>query len=732
MKTIKKVLCCLFGNSKIFIISLALLYCIIGSVYYYSLLQNQVVPIHSEDAAMVMQLWFKDKISSNIEIVRYTEIGWLIYRIIVFLGGYGENTINAWFAILLFIRCLIAMLLTVDFSKKWSSFLAINLIAFFCFLQDNSGSRAIEISKFHAQPTIIFLFILFLVKLRDKSKFCYTVSILAVLIIGILQSDVSLLIILLLPTFMMLGIDVMKKYRNSELYVLFIGIAFAVYRLINIVFIRINGKEIDFLPKYGSAFAYTASIEKMFDSFLVFIKSILMMFNADITDGKYIGSFSTQLLFVRFFLFCILFVLCIKEIISILNHNENNRIFSSLALGMMSVGAFFIACGMNYSLAGRYCNIILFGMPILACRYILEKTSLEDIITKKSILSRIVIAFCIPISFFAIFAQKVELKRSWLAVDCIVEALEENNLCYGIGQYWTSVISNVISGYNISIQTVENIDDNSEHFNEYMVIDPAFYDKARQYNFIISDKYNIYKQGEYFKVYGEYITSRYGNPETIIQASDYSDIYVYDYDIRTIPSVFEDIIIPASGEYVLPQLNDNIGSYSLDIVVESNTKVDDLVVNIEGAKNTSWNYNDGHFCIEYDVDATNENGICVTINNTSLTGIIIKKITHKVIRGAIDICISGNSVSNHNCLILDSNMKADPIELDEGEYKLVVYGENLNKFEITCDKGVTIELLDSADRRKVYLIRVNNNGFYSFYLNSDEKVVVSNLSIESY
>ncbi len=721
---------------------------ILGAVYYYNLLLNIQIPVSSDDAGSTIAIYDENILGGLNKTSGNLQIFMIFSRICYVLWGYSEVAMRVVFCMNFFCMLLGSLYLIVKNEGRKTVFFDVLLLLYIVVLQGTSGSAQIQISKFHTNPTICFLVMLgFLQAYQIYKKKRYMIFAILMFFFSLVQADYLLTIVVIVAPLLIYGFfyfinsERWKKYLHY-LIILIPGILL-VLRIIDKLYLSYMGRSLFAFSGWGVGKVF-ANIEELKENSVLFIEGLLNMFNCN-AGGTELISLGTAIWFVRI---CILAAMLIKLILVlwwlIVSFEKVDLIDGLLAISCFVTIFVYFSTPQQDVISMRYCNVLLFTIPILFLRDFgrAEMWTGDVNVFNRNVSKDIFAASGVFILVLGM-VKILPIERTHMTNDDLAQAIVENDLENGIGPYWAATVSSLLTNEKSIVQAVSMQSSGMWPFMETISI---YDDKCARFNFIIEDRQvtEAYDDNA-FGVSRENIVSIYGEPQQQIGVGDEKTIYLYDYDVRTIPKIvsyLEGGWIYSDGAYmgeieldesITVKLEDlEIGEYYI-IVGGSNLR-DTMEVLIDGQKAQfvkQENENSLKFYIKIEqFKDINE----AVLKNGDQQSIGVTNIKVQKIREAVDIPFGSATITEGQQLSAFNGMvTSDEIRISAGNYKVVFYGENVDELSVEAEGNVEkFVVSERGEKRAVYILSCQEDIAVrvSVGTHSTQKVSLSNVSIE--
>ena len=720
----------------------------LGAVYYYNLLLDTQIPADSDNAGSTLAIYDEnilgglDKTSGNLQIFM------IFSRLSYALLGYSEMAMRIVFCMNFFCMLLASFYLIVKNKDRKIIFLDVLLIFYLVILQGTSGPAQIQISKFHTNSTICFLIMLgFLQAYQIYKKKRYLILVVLTVVFSLVQLDYLLTIVVIIAPLLLYGFLYMinsKKCKNYLQYlIIIIPAGLLVIRIIDKLFLTYMGKSLFTFSAWGSGRVF-ADIEGIKENIVLFLEGLLNMFNCN-AGGTELISLGTAVWFIRI---AILFAMMIK-LASVLYRlivffKEVDMIDGLLAVSCFVTIFVYLITPQEDVISMRYCNVLLFALPVLFLRDIGRQKIWEgNICVFQKNISRDTFAAVGVFLLILGMVRPLPIERTHMKNDDLAYTIRENDLENGIAPYWAGSVISLLTDEESIVQAVSMQPFSIQPFLGTISI---YDDKAASFNFIIEDKEitDAY-DNNVFGVSRENIIATYGEPSRQIAVGEEKNIYVYDYDVRSVPeniSYRNNDWIYSDGAYggqIVPEETVTFGAGGFQIgeyyiIIEGSNLEEDIELYIDGQKaEFVSNKDQGSLKFYFEIDQYKDTHQIV-VKNSGEQQRAVENLKIVKIREAIDLSFDNKIVSEDSQLGISENVqKSDKFKVSAGYYKLVFYGKNIDNLSVSVDGNVSeFFISESGKARAVGTFSCMEDTEIQVYVNADpgEKVLLDNVSIE--
>lgn len=685
--------------------------CIIASFYYYYCLLNTSIPFHSDDAGSTFALMDDKFFGGHSYLYKIPfSIFTLLERLSCYFFGYTEFATRIVFCIQFFIMLYLTALILIDKQDAMKIVVCKLLyLVWFSALLGVEGVAEIQISKFHTGPTIILLLIL-LVEKRINNITKKRIAIVLLSIMVILQGDYILggcvVIIPLILWYIRNHIELKNIIRFGIMVSIFLS------SICVIAYMVCSMKDLPYVPTdlYGNR--VFSSVQDIIDNVSVYFNGLFGMFNCQIIRKPIISA-----IFLPRFIKCI-FICCGLiytgwYLVKKKQKNVQGKELCCIVVVVVTV-AFIMTGAQGDIISMRYCQCLLFVLPII-------EWDIVVFLYERYIEQRYMI-----VGFVILGASQLVIvnpNTNFYKYEDLTEALADSNILTAVAPYWSSNVVSIISEGSILVQPCEIRE--GELFESNISTLSLYKDKATEFNTIIS---SVCQNGSYdetvFGMVPESIIEIYGYPVEQIVADDYHNIYIYDYDIRNIPEYFKE---EDDGRFYIE--GDFLGIYEISIMnigrevqlqLEGGEIIDRYCV--DGWQKILVNCNEKQEKLAIDIENVTEQekeSLCIVL---------------KTISESQNVEIEGVGICKKDRPYLGKkgqDIKSKTMLLNQGNYKLVIYGDNLKDVEIATDTTeMQIEQGESGVKRKIYYLYVEDAADAEFQIMFDADAEITNFSVE--
>lgn len=518
------------------------------SLYFYNQLIHIEIPIHSDDAGTAID--FRD----IIEMGRARNLWWQpfswINMALYYVFGPTEFWINLFFSVKYFICIALSLILALQRNRK-TEWWMMPLFVFFC-MPGCFGTASIHPLKFHVWTIAVPLSCLsYLHFIGDDFHGLRKKDILIVMFLalyGIVEKDILVCVTCWLPFVVYWGIYFIQKgyLKKCMRQIILCGAGVLLVGKVFFSMIQYKGYGANSFP----------AISALLDNFVIGTTGLLTMFNIDII-GSGVIQFKTLIWILRLMLLILSFWylgLVLKDIFR--KGIENVSMVDALLAisGAVVIVVYLFGGAREGEISIRYAAYLYYILVILLCRKAIDKIDPANFEVKFG-LRKINIVSVFFVVAIIVFMDRVSFVREINTKDILAQGmLEIEELESGMGSFWNANVISCLTDYQIEIQPGAYQNEKVEPFLQEW---DAYKSGNKKYNFFIEDKENDHGivEENLQKVYGDYV-DKYS-----IQKSN---IYVYDYDIRTAPLVI------TSNEFMYLSQNKNMKvSDNGDIVLDS-------------------------------------------------------------------------------------------------------------------------------------------------------------------
>lgn len=721
---------------------------ILGAVYYYNLLLNIPIPVHSDDAGSTIAIYDENILGGQEKTQGNLQIFMIFSRISYALFGYTEFAMRIVFCMSFFCMVLGSLYLITRNKNRNIVVFDILLFAYIVVLQGTSGAAQIQISKFHTNPTICLLLLLgFSQAYQLYHKKRYIILGGAVFVFSLAQLDYLLTIIVIVVPLSLYAFLYMlhsarcKKYL-PYLIIIIPGVIFGI-RVADKLYLKYSGVSLFEISAWGANRVF-AGVEEIKNNVILFFEGIMGMFNCN-ASGTSLISLESINWFIRFCLLGTMLVILVSFVWKLIVAFKTVDFIDGILTISCVVTIFaYLLTPQEDAISMRYCNMLLFALPILFLRYIgrLEFWNGNYTVFVKNISKDAFIGIGI-MGLILCMVKLIPIERRHMENDDLAEAVVENNLKNGVAPYWAASVISLLTSENSIVQAVTM---DSGGMQPYLDTISLYDDKCKMFNFIIEDKEvtDAYDDN-IFGVNENNIVTTYGVPEQCIEVGKNKTIYVYDYDVRTMPL----IISPHNSRWVYSggkyngviDFGESIYMESVDlelgeyyIVIEGCNLGKDVKLLFNGEPVELVEEDDVKFLKFYVKLDSFVNVNQVMVQNNMKEKAYIKDVKIQGIREAVDLSFDGQIASEDAGLnITKSKKRSEKFKVTPGNYKIVFYGENID--EMTVDLEGEVEnfiVKEHGQERVVCTFSCSEQTDFEISLSnlSNKKVVLTNASIE--
>lgn len=700
------------SKAKYYIINLVVV--LITTIYFFGELNGYPVPIHSDDAGTMTTI--RNMVEYGMECPmgilsgKYS-IFFTLNRILYLLFGATTYATQLAFAIRFFLCMLPTIfLINCDDEKKvdWVSML------FLCYMvvfpKFDELYKGITSFKYHMDPTILFLFIvLFYKKYSQSKKMQYFWGIIICLLVSLLTGDVLVVPFIYIPIFLFIQIKFIvweKKYIFAKVEGIILAMAVVMYRIVDSVMGQSG------FSGYGSR--CIVEVNEIGGNIALWVKGVVSLFNADI-EGNNMLSFNTissgvKLLFVIVMLGCV-----VVSIWNAMCKKSKNEVELLLSLSVVSSSLCFILTTTEFTTeeVARYFNVVIFALPLVMISFFKDRINKEDNNRRAVVVVLLLLTASVyhNVSFTIVDETQSEVNST----------LANEQLKNGIGNFWSANILSMYSDYAIEVQPVwlDGTQIKPMH-NEYK----NYADKSNLCNFVILDEEMT------LGIDKESMVGLYGVPQKDISIED-REVLIYDFDLRAIPLQLLAVDFQAkNGDIIIDDnaicIREGVKVESPQIDIESGTL--EIKIVGENLDNCIIDIADVNKAVEYKEISRRSDEIVIELNSYGLTSIYmeLKNISDESYISEVTMAYKqiGYVVEDG----INSDNGEVSVDLEDGIYKLVFYGDNIDDINISEDSD-NYEKTETGKKRVAYVIEVENGNVQLGY---DTKGSVNRISIENY
>ena len=637
----------------------------------------------------------------------------LVYKIF----GIQECSIYISFFIQLFLCNIVTFFISTYFFEDKEK-ISIALLIAFILLPASNGIR------YHLYSTLGMLIVLFAVQRTEKlcrlKRFmvCFLVTL---YFIWAANDRALLMLSCLIPWVIYLCILFWRKKENRQYIVGACTIGIIMIALMRILQLGFSiGLPTTFSGYGGASYANWSSIGTAWtEGISIFLDGLLVLWNIPISGG--FVQISSILWCIRLALLIIALYAVVENIINLIKGKE---IKPCVALASLSVVVVAISYIFNRQIRGatnrdetaRYMVIIQYLLVMLLCNKLVSfKKYLPKIEWKKKVLANEYTLIGVAAIFLIVsYSEPVFMGKKYFgdfddeASREMVEYLQEKGVEYGVGPFWKARQIMYYSGEQAFAscanlhegKITELVDEKDKCF---------FYDTDRKCNFIIADKHYQWKMRD------EEVLMYHGAPietkEFVDSADALSAIYIYDYDVRWKPEIYKDVI---------------------DCEIPLRLGSSRLVINGTGlTENGIELASEDEF--EYSVNLVDNENMVIHVDCMKPINIQISiKDRDCSIETLAKVCeYSAIPMIEDRLYIEKGEQETVNGKVEEGTYKLIIRGEELDKLDISFNEEIVASEINSGEIRRVYLISAEQKENISIILskNSGKESVVDSIAI---
>ena len=529
------------GNVKriglYFIISIVMMF------YFYVQLIHIEVPIHSDDVGSATQvLDLIDRGTSDI--VFWTQpMGWLNV-FLYFLFGPTEFYLQIGFS-LKYAICIF-LILSIVFCRKEKINAATLLFLIFWLMPGRFGTASIQPLKFHVWPVIVTLFCIWYIKkyidTSDEIRLRDILIVGGVALIGALGYDIIVMVIAWMPLFVYYMVYLYRR-KFFEQHIIGCSILFIV--------VLIGVKVISCKYQYtGYGASCFVDVSTAIENIKIGIEGMMSMCNINLIDNQVL-QFSTIFGCIRLLLMLFALYIILVDLKKMFKGENVNASTFVLVLGALGAILAYIFGGVREdAISIRYASYLYYVFAIILVNefeYKVEQVDTTVLVRKYEINFMTLILVAVII----LNIDPISISRPKNSVDELAEFVEEDSeLHNGLGSFWKAGVVSCLNNYNNLIQAVCVSD---EKLVPYLSAWYQYYDGGEYFNFIIEDK-----DDSSSGITEDVISQLYGECEEKYE-EDTSNIYVYDYDIRTRP-----LYINANNNFYVSEINNVEDKIAID------------------------------------------------------------------------------------------------------------------------------------------------------------------------
>ncbi len=668
------------------------------SVYFYSQLINMEIPIHSDDVATASDL--RDHIDMGCTWNQWIQpLSW-INKLLYIIFGPTELFLQLFFAFKYCVCISLALYLALYNEKKMHWWM-LPFFIFFC-MPGNFGDASIHPLKFHVWtlmvPLICLAFILMkgndISRLKKRDIF----FLIGFSIFGICERDILVIVYCWIP-FVLYWIIYFWQKGYITKYLKWLIVAVMAFLIAGRVFFS----NVHYQGYGASRFVPIEDIEQN----LIFgITGLLSMLNIDIINSN-ILQYTTIIYFIRlvlvgFSIGCI--VSRVREIH--LKKLENVSIVDAiLSISALVVVVAYLFGGIRDSALGiRYASYLYYIFIIVSCRKLYEIVHLQqfDVGIRKYKVNLLSMFFIVCI--FSLI-NPVAFVREKNDRDILAEQVEKiDNLSYGVGSFWVAGVTSCLTDFHTEIQAVEWKDETME---PYLNIWDCYRSGNKYFNYFIEDS-----EYQSFGVTMTNLQKTYGYSIKKYPLNG-ANIYLYDYDIRTIPllidtneSVYKNkndhleiknqsFCLESGDSLILDQLYLTVGKTKISVSGDFGEKLPELVA-MQDVKVTLEEVKEGMVIYEISTDKLYDN-LELKLNNKSESLMQIRKICLERIENSIPLSLNSEQ----------------QLSLTPGYYIFAAEGENIKNSKMIFEMNgeiIQAERINNGRKKVAYGVQVEYSG----------------------
>ncbi|MGN0366685.1 MAG: hypothetical protein ACI4E5_12205 [Suilimivivens sp.] len=507
-------------RKRIYTILGLLVLALVLTVYFYNQLIHIEIPIHSDDAGIAVD--FRDAIDLGGARSYWMQPFALISGLLYYGFGATEFWIHLFFCVKYFICIALALMLALWRKNKYQWWI-MPLFVFFC-MPGSFGTASIQPLKFHvwtiAVPLLCLVYLMFRGDDFHKLKKRDIVIVMFLALYGIIEMDILIGVTCWLPFLLYWCVyfgqnGYIKKYIKQ---IILCGIG-----------ILLGGKAFFGTIQYkGYGASSFPEISVILNNLRLGITGLLSMFNIEII-GSNVIQFATMIWLLRLGLLIIAFLSFVSVWKDIFAKKIQNisMVDAILAIsGTVVISAYLFGGAREDEISIRYAAYLYYIFLILLCRGVTQKVDSGIFVIE---VRNVGINVCSILLLVAtlVYMDPVTLVRGTTTKDVLVkEMLAIEGLENGVGSFWNSNVVSCLSDYQIEIQAGTYANGKVEpYFQEW----DSYQSGNRTYNFFIEDR-----KDDNGGIVERDLKATYGNYEKKYSIEN-SNIYVYDYDIRTAP-----------------------------------------------------------------------------------------------------------------------------------------------------------------------------------------------------
>lgn len=724
-------------KQKKYIVIIAIV--LLATVYYVLTYRNVINSVTSDDAASQLYFYENDILGKNMNpgvVRRSLQVSNILARIAYIL--FGANIKFTWFQNGVRYGIIMLLALTLICSSKEDKennqngltlWIIPLYLVFTVFQIPINTDYGLNIARFHLDVIIVFLLYLIIYHLYEnkrntKNKKWFYISFVLVIIYAVLQID-----LLMIPGFFIpLAIQWMLTLYKKNIIQKYV---FKVITVIFFILVILKAMsylfEIDLLYSGYGARSFLG-LQGVCENFIPTCNSVINMFGIDFSNVQ-VFSFETIFLIPKLLVFLLFIYIWCKEIVYIIKNKRFRDTISSLcSICVLMLFLFTLILGkVNLPVEGRYMAGILYILPIIACRYIMQNISsissalsLSNMYMKKLTLV-IGVGLCIIL---------VRIPNKSISIDYqnMATFLSDNNFKSGVGDFWTANITSLLTKQKTLIQATA-FDYDSYRLKPYMDEWDFYNDKSLVYDFITIDSNELTRMGisqeRYSDIYGEPIDTYCIDGNTILK---------YDYDIRVLPKIMyinnkknnnfgelAQLSEKSIYEYISKNNSFNIGKYRI-VWKGKNLKDVNLTVSVDGKELSEENYliysvEDKVVCeISFDKNCNNVNFL---INSKEKIE-VCQQIDYCLLQSMALECYSNDSAyKNESCKLFKTS------NIDSGKYQIIIKSK-----EDSDLKKINVKLTGNNKNIDYKIINCGKNKFVIEFKNDESQII--NLEVENY
>lgn len=698
------------NKKKVLIILEILIVGILCALYFYNQLIHTPIPIHSDDAGSATDL--RDMIENGCWRWSYwlAPLNWINGLLYLVLGP-TELFLQSFFTFKYFLCITIALYLAI-YNKRTIEWWLVPLFIFFsmpgCF-----GTASIQPLKFHMWTIVIPLVCLAYILCRgndlhklQRRDICVLVII---SVLGIVEKDILIIVNCWLPFVLYWVIyfvqnGMIKKYIRQ---ILLMGMAGLILGRIILGTYVYGG--------YGTS--NFVSVSELMENIQTGISGLLSMFNINLI-GNVVLQYNTITSLFRLVLLLMAIIAAASRIKEIHKKKiENVSVVDALlAISVCVVTMVYLVGGKREDdISIRYAAYLYYALLVLLCRKLCEVVPQKAFeVQVKRIHINMISAFCLVC--IMVSADTITMTREENGTDILAKTIKSiDALQCGLGTFWQAGVISCLTGYQNEIQSVEW---NGGEIHSFLTEWDSYHDGEKQYNFFVVNKENN------FGITEDNLVSSYGGYNEKY-AVDGSDIYLYDYDVRTEPLR----INVNSLNYWDADYSMNVVDECIQLLAEQSIKLNNLYITTgrvrlkiegkfgKGALQLSENQG-----IEIELISEQRNECIYELTAKQLyevLGLEIKNVSNNnayiqnVIIERVD-----------NCILLEESTEYE-IELSPGYYIFGIKGDNIKNTKISFEvNGTTldVERLNNGRKKVTYGFNVAEKGKVSVKLSLQGRV----------